>query len=100
MITAFFQVHYPQSKKSHQVLRELYSWKLVPESVYFEEPVPASLVYGGVHLVRLMVRIPDIFSRMRFSAAKLKLVMRYMEALVDYLNTQPDLFSDSSYCAS
>jgi male-specific lethal 3 len=78
------------------VLRELYTWKLVPEPVYFEEPVPASLVYGGVHLVRLMVRIHEIFSRMRFTAAKLKLVMRYMEALVDYLNTQPDLFCQKS----
>jgi hypothetical protein len=43
-----------------------------------------------------MVRIHEIFSRMRFTAAKLKLVMRYMEALVDYLNTQPDLFCQKS----
>lgn len=91
------QVQYPQSKKSHQVLHELYSWKLVPEPVYFEEPVPASLVYGGIHLVRLMVRIPDIFARMRFTSAKLKLVLKYIDALVDYLNNQPDLFSDSCY---
>ena len=35
------------------VYRELESWKLLPESVYFEEPAPLSLIYGGIHLARL-----------------------------------------------
>ena len=60
--------------KSHAVLAaHLHSWKLVPESFHFQvpfaflkstslregnirwfsqEPVPSSLVYGGIHLAR------------------------------------------------
>ena len=88
---------YPQSKKSHQILRELYSWKLLPESVYFEEPVPASLIYGGVHLARLMVKIPDIFLKMRFKNKKLKFISKFIEFLVEYISSQTDIFSPAVY---
>ena len=88
---------YPQTKQSLQILQDLYSWKLVPESVYFEEPVPASLVYGGVHLARLLVKLPELFLRMRFSNEKLKHLMKFLEFMVDYIANQEDVFSDSIY---
>ncbi|XP_023333669.1 male-specific lethal 3 homolog [Eurytemora carolleeae] len=88
---------YPQSKKSHQILRELYSWKLLPESVYFEEPVPASLIYGGVHLARFMVKLPDIFLKMRFKNKKLKFISKFIEFLVEYISSQTDIFAPAVY---
>jgi len=91
------QAAYPQTKQSLQILQDLYSWKLVPESVYFEEPVPASLVYGGVHLTRLLVKLPDLFLRMKFPEEKLKHLMKFLEFMVDYINSQDEVFSDSVY---
>ena len=91
------QAQYPQFKKSHQILRELYCWKLLPESVYFEEPVPASLIYGGVHLARFMVKLPDLFLKMKFKNKKLKFMMKFLEFLVDYISSQSDIFAPAVY---
>jgi len=91
------QTHYPQFKQSLQILRDLQSWKLVPESVYFEEPVPASLVYGGVHLARFMVKIPDLLIKMKYPNKKLKYLVKYLEFIVEYLSSQEDVFVPSAY---
>merc|ERR1719319_211050 len=41
------------ARRSLAVLSEqVHGWKLVPDSLYFQEKVPNSLVYGGVHLAR------------------------------------------------
>eukprot|EP00088_Acartia_fossae_P005652 TRINITY_DN12552_c0_g1_i1.p1 TRINITY_DN12552_c0_g1~~TRINITY_DN12552_c0_g1_i1.p1 ORF type:complete len:521 (+),score=99.68 TRINITY_DN12552_c0_g1_i1:36-1598(+) len=88
---------YPTSKKSHQILQELFSWKLVPESLYFEEPVPASLIYGGVHLARLVVKLPQIFVKMRFPNKKLKHMMKYLEYLLEYISNSEEIFADNVY---
>jgi len=88
---------YPQSTKAHQILRELYSWKMVPESLYFQQPVPSSLVYGGVHLARLLVKLPEILAKMRLPSKRSKNIVKYIECLMDYLAVQQDLFIDSCY---
>ena len=90
---------YPQLKQSHQILRQLHTWRLVPEPVYFEQPVPVSLIYGGVHLARLLVRLPDLFVKMRFPNRKLKYVHKFLEFLVDYLSSQEDIFLESNYAS-
>lgn len=96
-LSASSNTQYPQTKKSHQILQELYSWKLVPESLYFEEPVPASLVYGGVHLARLLVNIPDLLVKMKFPNKKLKYLLKYLEFMVEYMAASQDTFADSVY---
>ena len=81
-----------------QIMRELQAWKLVPESMYFEEPVPTSLVYGGVHLARLLVKLPDLFVKMKFPNKKLKYMMKYLEFLAEYLNSaHEDIFNADVY---
>lgn len=30
------------------------AWKLIPDQVYLQKPPPPSLVYGAVHLLRLL----------------------------------------------
>ena len=89
--------HYPQSSKSHIILEQLWSWKLVPDTLYLETPVPASLVYGGVHLARLLVKIPEILSKMRFSSKNAKRITKYLEYLTDFISNQQDIFSDNNY---
>jgi len=88
---------YPQSSKSHALLEELHAWKLVPETLYLQTPVPASLVYGGVHLTRLLVKLPEIMVKMKFSIKNAKKVIKYLEYLTEFLNNQQDIFSESNY---
>jgi len=92
---------YPQYKQSHQILRELESWKLLPESVYFEEPAPLSLIYGGIHLARFAVHLPDLFVRMRFPNKKVKTLSRFVEFLVEYVTSlTEETFTESVYTNS
>lgn len=99
--TTAFGGQYPQYKQSHQILRELETWKLLPESVYFEEPAPLSLIYGGVHLARFAVNLPHMFVKMRFPNKKVKMLTRFVEFLVDYVASLSDeIFTDSVYIQS
>ena len=88
---------YPQSSKSHALLEEITAWKLVPDTLYLQTPVPASLLYGGVHLARLLVKLPEIMIKMKFSTKNAKKIIKYLEYLTEFLNNQQDLFSDHSY---
>lgn len=88
---------YPQSSKSHAILAQVYSWKLVPETLYFDYPVPASLVYGGVHLARLLVKLPEILAKMRFSTKSCRNIIKYLEYLVEFLTNQQDIFAENNY---
>jgi len=88
---------YPQSGKSHAILGQVYSWKLVPETLYFDYPVPASLVYGGVHLARLLVKLPEILAKMRFSTKSCRNIIKYLEYLVEFMTSQQDIFTESNY---
>lgn len=89
--------HYPQSAKALDILRQLQQWKMVPEKLYFEEPSPSSLIYGGIHLTRLIVKLPEILIKMKLSGSRSKNIVKYLECLMDYLAAQLDLFLDSSY---
>jgi len=91
---------YPQTSKSHAILGQVYSWKLVPETLYFSYPVPASLVYGGVHLARLLVKLPEILAKMRFSTKSCRNIIKYLEYLVEFLTNQQDIFTESNYIES
>ena len=88
---------YPQSSKSHALLEEIRAWKLVPDTLYLQTPVPASLLYGGVHLARLLVKLPEIMTKMKFSTKNAKKIIKYLEYLTEFLNNQQDLFSENSY---
>lgn len=89
---------YPSSSKSHAVLAaHLHSWKLVPESFHFQEPVPSSLVYGGIHLARLLVKLPSILGKMKFTMMSAKNVHKYLELIESFVASQTDIFVEDSY---
>lgn len=87
---------YPQSSKSHAILEQVMSWRLVPDTMYLETPVPPSLVYGGIYIGRLMVKMPEIIAKMRFSQKNAKRIMKYLEQLTEFISNQ-ELYSDSFY---
>ena len=72
------------------------SWRLVPDTMYLETPVPPSLVYGGIYIGRLMVKMPEIIAKMRFSQKNAKRIMKYLEQLTEFISNQ-ELYSDSFY---
>ena len=87
---------YPQSSKAHAILEQVLDWKLVPDTLYLETPAPPSLIYGGIHLARLLVKIPDILSKMRLSVKNAKKIVKYLELLTEFLNNQ-EIFTETCY---
>ena len=47
------------------LLQSIQAWSPTPASSSLESP-PSSLVYGGIHLLRMLVLHPDIFAQMDF----------------------------------
>jgi len=84
----------PTSPQAIKVLRELQEWRLVPDSFYEDhDRVPMeSLVYGPSHLLRLFVKMPEILGKMTIPMKTKKLVMKYLDSVLDYLKTHQDLF--------
>ena len=83
---------YPQAI---QVLRDLQEWKLVPDSLYQDtskKPLE-SLIYGPIHLLRLFVKLPEIIGLMStMPVKKKKLVLKYMDSVLEYLQSHQDFF--------
>lgn len=57
--------------------------------------IPSSL-YGPVHLLRLFVKMPEIIARMQMPQKTSKLIMKYLDSLLGYLERQPNLFTSES----
>ena len=86
----------PTSPQAIKVLRDLHEWRLVPDSFY-EDPdqVPMeSLVYGPSHLLRLFVKMPEILGNMTIPCKTKKIVMKYLDSVLEYLNGHMDLFEN------
>ncbi len=50
------------------------------------------MVYGPIHLLRLFVKLPEILSKMDMPVKTKKLVVKYMDSVLEYLRNHPDLF--------
>ena len=84
----------PTSPQAIQLLRELQDWRLVPDAIYEnkqKKPLE-SMIYGPIHFLRLFVKLPDILGKMAMPVKTKKLVVKYMDSVLDYLQTHQDLF--------
>ena len=54
-------------------------------------------MYGGVHLTRLMVKLPEMLAKMRFSIKRCRNVTKYLEFLVEFLANEQDIFAECAY---
>ena len=79
-----------------QVLRSVHDWKLLPED---RAGVPSrefghlpSVLCGPVYLLRLFVKLPEILFKMNMPTKNTKLILKYMDSVLEYLETHPDLF--------
>ena len=83
----------PTSPQSSEILRELHEWRLLPDSMYEEKSQKPleSMVYGPIFLLRLLVKLPDVIGKMELPLKTKKIVMKYVDSVVDYLQSHQDL---------
>ena len=87
----------PTSPQAIKVLRELQDWRLIPNTFYEDadkRPLEC-MVYGPIHLLRLFVKLPDILGKMNIPVRSKKLVIKYIDTVVEYLQSHQDLFSQN-----
>ena len=94
----------PSTPAANKVMRAIEAWKLVPDAKATTCSQPAnatapmpSLVYGPIHLLRLFVRLPQILGLMNLPPKTCKLIIKYIDAVLEYFEAHPDLFSSEMY---
>ncbi|KAF5286914.1 hypothetical protein FQA39_LY00447 [Lamprigera yunnana] len=73
------------------------AWKLLPEHVYHQQPQPSSLVYGATHLLRLLVKLPELLNACSMPENKLKVLHRHLDIFIDFLNNHKEWYGDKFY---
>lgn len=67
--------------KTRELLQDILAWKLLPS----DAPVEPSLIYGAVHLSRLIVKLPDFINATPMSDEKLKLLLQNLDNFIEYV---------------
>ena len=88
----------PTTPQANQLLRTLQEWRLVPPNLTqtTEESCMPSLMYGPIYLLRLFVKMPEILGRMKIPQKTSKVIVKYMDSLLEYLESQPSLFNNEA----
>lgn len=67
--------------KTRELLQNILSWQILPS----DAPAEPSMIYGSVHLSRLIVKLPEFLNATSMSDEKLKLLLQYMDCFIEYV---------------
>ncbi|XP_077299701.1 male-specific lethal 3 [Arctopsyche grandis] len=79
-----------------ETIQKTLSWHIVPP----DHPPFPSAIYGATHLARLFVKLPEFLSAINMAEMKLKLIIKYVEIFVDYLEEHDEWFGETCYVSS
>lgn len=66
--------------KTRELLQDILAWQILPT----DSPTEASMIFGSVHLSRLIVKLPDFVNATPMSDDKLKLLLQYLDNFIEY----------------
>lgn len=67
------------TSKTRELLQSILAWQIVPQNA----PAEPSMIYGSVHLSRLVVKLPDFLNAIPIPDEKLKLLLQYLDCFVE-----------------
>lgn len=67
--------------KTRELLQDILAWQILPS----DAPAEPSMIYGSVHLSRLIVKLPDFVNATPMSDDKLKLLLQYLDCFIEYV---------------
>lgn len=71
------------SLKTRELLQDILAWQILPSGA----PAEPSMIYGAVHLSRLIVKLPDFINLTpMMSDDKLKLLLQYLDNFIEYVH--------------
>lgn len=65
--------------KTRELLQDILAWQIVPSG----SPAEPSMIYGAVHLSRLIVKLPDFVNATAMPDDKLKLLLQYLDSFIE-----------------
>ena len=85
----------PTTPQSLKVLRSVHDWKLFPEDrrQSHEFAHLPSFLCSPVYILRLFVKMPEILFKMNAPTRNCKLIVKYMDSVLEYLDSNLDLFA-------
>lgn len=70
--------------KKRELLQDILTWQMLPT----DSPAEPSMIYGSVHLSRLIVKLPDFVNATPISDQKLKLLLQYLDSFIEYVTIE------------
>lgn len=67
------------SSKTRELLQNILAWQILPS----DAPAEPSMIYGSVHLSRLIVKLPEFLNATQICDEKLKLLLQYMDCFIE-----------------
>lgn len=67
------------SVKTRELLQDILGWQILPS----DAPTEPSMIYGSVHLSRLIVKLPDFVNATPMPDDKLKLLLQYLDSFIE-----------------
>lgn len=69
------------SLRTRELLQDILAWQILPS----DAPAEPSMIYGPIHLSRLVVKLPDFVNASHMSDDKLKLLLQYLNCFIKYV---------------
>lgn len=69
------------TSKTRELLQNILAWQILPSNA----PAEPSMIYGSVHLSRLVVKLPDFLNTIPMPEEKLKLLLQYLDCFIEYV---------------
>lgn len=67
------------TSKTREMLQGILAWQILPS----DAPAEPSMIYGSVHLSRLVVKLPDFLNAIPMPEEKLKLLLHYLDCFIE-----------------
>ncbi|XP_053680952.1 protein male-specific lethal-3 [Anopheles nili] len=81
------------SREAKEVLDEVFRWRILPSNA----PPEPSMIYGAIHLARLIVKLPEFLSATQMTDEKLKLLLRFLDTFAEFIEEHEEWFGKQFY---
>lgn len=79
------------TSKTRELLQNILAWQILPS----DAPAEPSMIYGSVHLSRLVVKLPDFLNAIPMPDEKLKLLLQYLDCFIEWVLKRSVAYPDS-----
>uniref|UniRef100_A0AAG5CXR9 Protein male-specific lethal-3 n=1 Tax=Anopheles atroparvus TaxID=41427 RepID=A0AAG5CXR9_ANOAO len=81
------------SREAKEVLDDVFRWRILPSNA----PAEPSMIYGAIHLARLIVKLPEFLSATAITDEKLKLLLKFLDIFAEFIEEHEEWFGKPFY---